>query len=157
MPWEPSGHDLRRDSTLDRRWAPACPRRQRVQRFAPMPDQEAPAPSDIPIGGRLVDIIEFYGGLVYLGAGARPDGIRLQISGEFSLTDPDGDEMVLNTERPWPTMAVLLSLQYAPIEAITIDQRAVLRLRIGGWSLAVGPDPESWALNGPGSEFRAAY
>lgn len=121
-----------------------------------MQDQEASAPSEIPVAGRQVDVIEFYGGLVYLASGG-PDRIRLQISGEFSLTEPDGDEVVLNTENPWPTMAALLSLQYLPIEALTIDQRAVLRLRVGGWSLAVGPDEESWELDGPGSGLRVAY
>lgn len=54
-------------------------------------------------------------------------------------------------------MAALLSLQYLPIEALTIDQRAVLRLGVGDWSLAVGPDDESWEFHGPGSELRVAY
>ena len=121
------------------------------------PDQNTSGPLEISAAGRSVDAIEFYGGLVYLSAGVKPDRVRLQISGEFSLTEPDGDEVTLNTESPWPTMARLLSLQYLPIEALTIDERAVLRLRVGGWSLAVGSGPESWALDGPGNEFRAAY
>ena len=121
-----------------------------------MPDQEASATSETP----SVEHIEFYGGLVYLaaylGAGAKPNRIRLQISGEFSLTDPDGGEAILNTENPWPTMAALLSLQYLPIEALKIDQRKVLHLRVGGWSLVVGPDEESWELDGPWRELRVA-
>jgi hypothetical protein len=124
-----------------------------------MPDQEASAPSEIPVPGRSVEHIEFYGGLVYLAAylaGPPRDRIRLQISGEFSLTDPDGGKVILNTENPWPTMAALLSLQYLPIEALTIDQREVLHLRVGGWSLVVGPDEESWELDGPWRELSDA-
>lgn len=111
-----------------------------------MPDHEA-APSEIPVAGGSVEHIEFYGGLLYIAFGG-PNPIRLQISGEFSLTGPDGDEVILNTENRWMTMAALLALQYLPTEALTIDL-AVLRLRVGGWSLAVGPDEESWEFWAP--------
>jgi hypothetical protein len=120
-------------------------------------DQDASRPLETSIAGCPIDAIEFYGGLVYLGAGVKPNRIRLQMSGEFTLTEPHGEAITLNTESSWPTMAKLLSLQYLPIEAVAIDERAVLRLRVGGWSVEVGPDLESWTLTGPGSEFRAAY
>jgi hypothetical protein len=114
-----------------------------------MPDQASSAPSETPTVGH----IEFYGGLVYLAAylaDPKRERIRLQISGEFSLTAPDGTKLILNTEHSWAGVAALLSLQYLPIEALEID-REVVHLRIGGWSLVVGP--EDWDLEGPWHEL----
>jgi hypothetical protein len=78
----------------------------------------------------------------YVQAGAKRERVRLQISGGFSLTAPDGGEMILNTENPWPTLATLLSLQYLPIEALTIDH-GVLLMRVGGWSSRSALNPRA--------------
>ena len=45
-------------------------------------------PSEIPFAGLAVDVIEFYGGLLYLHAHGDPGHLRLQISGEFGLSGP---------------------------------------------------------------------
>jgi hypothetical protein len=102
----------------------------------------------LPVTGFEVGGIEFYGGLLYVLGDRGTDRLRLQISGEFRLVAPDGTDALLNTEGAWSSLAIMLGLQYLPIQAIIIDHDPTLIMQAGaGWSIEVRQD--DWELDGP--------